>query len=247
MSISLGSYIKQLKDILDEYEIIKKKAIDKSYKPIKTKTIYRTEATTGPPRINSDDYNRLIIKAKAAIRRIAGMESEYYNGIKKLTKKDSTFFEETFNFNNLERIMGVVKALFDDLNKGYLNELVEIVHAELFADLLEQAKYLLNEGYKDAAAVISGSILEQHFRKLCSKNNLELNKTKNERSIPKSMDELKQDLAREKIISSNDINLVTGWIQIRNKAAHGHYDTYNLKDIELMIQGIGHIVSKYPA
>ena len=159
---------------------------------------------------------------------------------------NQTTIEESDNFENLERIMGVVEALIDDLKKGYLEQLMEIIHAELFGDFLEQAKYLLKKGYKDAAAVIAGTTMEIHFRKLCDKHKISLFKSKGDKIVPKTMDELKKDLAG-KIISSNDINLITGWIQIRNKAAHGHYDFYTTKDIELMIQGIELILSKYTA
>ena len=40
------------------------------------------------------------------------------------------------------------------------------MHAELFADFLEMADYLLSEGYKDPAAVLGGSMLEEHLRQL---------------------------------------------------------------------------------
>jgi hypothetical protein len=39
----------------------------------------------------------------------------------------------------------------------------------LFSDFLELASYLNSEGYKDAAAVICGGVLEGHLRKLSEK------------------------------------------------------------------------------
>ncbi len=36
------------------------------------------------------------------------------------------------------------------------------------------AEYLLKEGYKDPAAVITGSTLEEHLRKLCIKNGIDI-------------------------------------------------------------------------
>ena len=42
----------------------------------------------------------------------------------------------------------------------------------LFADFLEMASELQRKGFKDAAAVIAGSTLEEHLRKLATKAQL---------------------------------------------------------------------------
>jgi uncharacterized protein (DUF2164 family) len=54
----------------------------------------------------------------------------------------------------------------DDYRSDYLRTVTEIVQADTFADFLEMAVYLLDEGYKDAAAVIEGSSIEARLRNL---------------------------------------------------------------------------------
>jgi hypothetical protein len=44
------------------------------------------------------------------------------------------------------------------------------VAAEVFTDFIEMAEHLLEQGYKDPAAVVAGSVLEEHLRQLCHKN-----------------------------------------------------------------------------
>ena len=49
----------------------------------------------------------------------------------------------------------------------------ELVHGDMFGDCLEMSDHLLDAGYKDAAAVLAGSILEVHMKKLCGKYGVE--------------------------------------------------------------------------
>ena len=69
---------------------------------------------------------------------------------------------------------GIVDALKTDLAAGYVVGIRELIHGELFGDLLESAVHLLEEGYKDPAAVLAGSVLEEHLRQLCKKNTIEI-------------------------------------------------------------------------
>ena len=47
-----------------------------------------------------------------------------------------------------------------------LSNFMSLAQAEVFADFLDMAEHLLGEGYKDAAAVILGAVLEDTLRKL---------------------------------------------------------------------------------
>jgi hypothetical protein len=69
----------------------------------------------------------------------------------------------------VDNLLGIVVALRRDVEAGYTSSLVELVHADVFADFLDMASELQHAGYKDAAAVIAGSTLEEHLRKLAVK------------------------------------------------------------------------------
>jgi uncharacterized protein (DUF2164 family) len=58
----------------------------------------------------------------------------------------------------------MLQAHRQDYEAGYLQSVVELVHADIFADFLEMADYLLQQGYKDPAAVITGSVFGAHLR-----------------------------------------------------------------------------------
>jgi len=61
-------------------------------------------------------------------------------------------------------VAGALSALRSAYASGYLTTVSELIHAELFSDFIQMSEYLLSEGYKDPAAVIIGSLLEEHLR-----------------------------------------------------------------------------------
>ena len=132
-----------------------------------------------------------------------------------------------------------MKALLADVKAGHLQSVVDLVHAETFADFLEMAQHLLDAGYKDAAAVIAGSALEAHVRALCEKHGLPLAVTKPDGSAtPKKADSMNSELAGADIYNKLDQKNVTAWLDLRNKAAHGKYAEYQKDQVLLLIGGV---------
>ncbi len=64
--------------------------------------------------------------------------------------------------------IGALKALKRDYAEGYLATIQGLVRAEVFSDFLEMAEHLIEQGYKDPAAVLIGGVLEEHLRNLCA-------------------------------------------------------------------------------
>ena len=120
-----------------------------------------------------------------------------------------------------------------------------LIAAELFADFLEMADHLLQQGYKDPAAVIIGSVLEEHLRQLCNANSIST-ESKNNKGIliPKKADRLNSDLAKENVYSKLDQKAVTMWLDLRNKAAHGKYDEYTSEQVTNMYSGITEFMAR---
>lgn len=79
----------------------------------------------------------------------------------------STFEKRTIA--DFKRAHAIIDALRDEVANDWLFNTRALIAAEVFGDILEMAKYLLAEGYKDASAVLIGSSLESHLRRLCPK------------------------------------------------------------------------------
>src|SRR5262249_46662449 len=137
-----------------------------------------------------------------------------------------------------------LRAVRDELTGGWLQTTKSLVSAEIFADFLDMAEYLLSEGYKDPAAVMIGSVLEEHLRQLCSANHIDIEVITPNRVTPKKADALNADLAKASVYSKLDQKSITAWLDLRNKAAHGKYSEYTTEQVRLMSQGVTEFIAR---
>jgi hypothetical protein len=141
------------------------------------------------------------------------------------------------------RLVGVLVSLRHDVEAGYIRTVEEIVHANVFGDFLEMADELQGKGFKDAAAVIAGTVLEEHVRKLASANGIE---TRDDDGKPIKVERLNTALAGL-VYNGLDQKNVTAWYDLRNKAAHGERGEYEHKQVAMMIQGVRDFATRHPA
>lgn len=134
--------------------------------------------------------------------------------------------------------IALMQAIKAEIDGGWLFTTKGLVSAEIFSDFLDMASYLLSEGYKDAAAVMIGSVLEEHLRQLCQQHEVPIIFQKDGKDIAKKADALNADLAKAGVYSKLDQKNVTSWLDLRNKAAHGNYTEYQKSQVELMMQGV---------
>lgn len=178
-------------------------------------------------------------RCATVVDRIAPPSSEYRAAARKAVDR-----HEGLNPGQATReLAGVLRALRADIEAGYLRTLQELIHADLFSDFLEMAEHLLENGYKDAAAVLAGGVLEEQLRQLARKQGVPVDHN----GKPKTSDRLNADLAAANVISKNDQKSVTAWQAIRNDAAHGNYSAYDLAQVRLTVQSIRDFLSRYPA
>ncbi|WP_405954310.1 hypothetical protein [Streptomyces phaeochromogenes] len=145
--------------------------------------------------------------------------------------------------SRLRHNLQVAISLRDDLNSGWTESVVELVHADTYSDYLEMADALLAKGYKDAAAVITGTSLEVHVRALCVKNNV----TTAVAGKPKKADTMNADLKKAGVYDGLRQKQLTAWMDLRNKAAHGNYGDYDKDEVLQFIDGVQAFMMKYPA
>jgi len=122
------------------------------------------------------------VKVKSLLVNVCGESSQYFTSFLKAEKPVG--FDNQVNI--LERIKAVFLAVKEDFLGGYLNSARSIIQAEVFDNELEQASELLVSGYKSAAAVIAGVVLETTIRNLCIAQSIELGK----------LDKMNADLAK---------------------------------------------------
>ena len=108
--------------------------------------------------LQSWEYKRIITMALAVIQRVTGTESVY-------TQQAQRYNSPTYSC--YKTVIGILESLREALAADYLDTASELIHASVFGDFLEMSQHLLDEGYKDASAVIAGSSLEAHLRHRC--------------------------------------------------------------------------------
>jgi hypothetical protein len=217
--------IKQLEDLISKgYDLA----------PSNLNTPFQVEYS-----VATSDQKMILVRIHAAIKRIAGKNSTYYQDFKKRL--------ESFEFNGvtvMRNVVSVAEALKLDLEAGYLLSIQQLIHADLFSDYLEMASHLLETRYKDAAAVIAGSTLETHLRQLAIQNGVPIHRDKGKN---KTMDSLSQDLIKASVYGKAEGRVIGGWTGIRNDAAHGNYGEYQDEAVRLMIMGIQDFIVRHPA
>lgn len=139
---------------------------------------------------------------------------------------------------DIENGLGILKAIRDEIAGDWLFEVRSLVAAEVFTDYLEMAEYVLKEGYKDPAAVIAGSTLEEHLRQLCRESGILVTWQKDCEDVPLKADALNGELAKAEVYTKLDQKAVTTWLDLRNNVAHGKYGAYNAEQIKAMLAGV---------
>lgn len=173
----------------------------------------------------------------SAIDRVVGNRSVYYDSATRILG------EKKHDWDHLAGIVGVTQSLLFDLRSGYLKSLEELIHSDIFADFLEMAEHLTDSGYKDAGAVVAGSTLEAHLRKLAIKNGISVLLG----SKPKKADSLNAEIVQAGGYSKLDQKNVTAWLGVRNDAAHGNYAAYDKSQVVLLVSGIRDFVTRNSA
>jgi hypothetical protein len=209
-------------------------AVERVYVETAAKSKYEDQSD-----LRADDVTRIVTIAKTAVERISGKNSPYAAEMER-----SLAGRPASNRENPKIAIGIVRGLKHDLAAGYLKTLEDMLYGEIFADIIEMSSYLIEEGYKDPAAVVAGGALEQHLRKLCRSNGIDTTIEGKESVRPKKAEQMNSDLASKNAISKLDQKSVTAWLDVRNKAAHAQYDEYTRDQVSLMIAGIRDFITR---
>jgi len=136
-----------------------------------------------------------------------------------------------------KEIMGALKSIYETVERGYLTKIEDLIFAEAFTNLIEQAKYLYSQGYLLAAGVIARAILEEKLRNLCSQQSISLSK-----SHP-TLSDYNQELYKSNNYSKIEFKKIDFLISIGNGAAHNN--EFTKEDIMKLIEGVISLLKKY--
>jgi hypothetical protein len=143
-----------------------------------------------------------------------------------------------------EKGIEILRAIRTEIAGGWLTSVKALVAAELFSDFLDMAEHLLETGYKDPAAVMVGSVLEEHLRQLCLRAEIPTEDEKDGRMVPRKADRLNAELAKAEVYSVLDQKQITAWLELRNNAAHGKSELYNDEQVAQLRRGVTEFMTR---
>ncbi len=186
--------------------------------------------------LSSEAFSEFRVASLSFLERVFGLNHTFHKEFQRKVD-DSEIYK-------VEQGRGILKAAKQEIDSGWISNVRALASAELFSSFLEMAEHLLEENYKDPAAVMVGSVLEEHLKQLAAANAIELSLTKGDREIPKKADLINTDLASATIYNKLDQKSVTAWLDLRNKAAHGKYSEYSKEQVDLMYQGVVNFIAR---
>lgn len=122
----------------------------------------------------------------------------------------------------------------DDLQNGFLKGKEFLVAGIVYDSILEEAKYLNENGFKDPAAVLARVVIENALKEIGE--DLEINSDQKASEINTALWKLERyNKPRWRQIQS--------WLDLGNLAAHGKFDEYKSEEVKSTIQGVEEFIS----
>ena len=165
------------------------------------------------------------------ITRLYGSDSHYFQMFKTIAQ--APHFDIMHGGHRyVADVVGIFKAVEHDIKSGMLTDFRSLIQADIFADFLDMAEHLHGEGYKDASAVLLGAVLEDSLRKVADGNGVDI---LNSKGMPLTLDPLNIALAKKGMYNALVQKQITSWANLRNDAAHGHFDKYDSAQVQQML------------
>jgi hypothetical protein len=212
------------------------KRVDQLIEQGKAVLASKREKVPSYPFVDSGKFPGFRSGALSFVERVYGTQHSHYNEFRVSVHSDSSYC--------VEAGIGILESIKEEISGNWLFSIKGLITAEIFADFLEMAEYLLAQDYKDPAAVVAGSVLEEHLRQLCTRNDIDVETESEGKLTPKKADRMNADLAKAEVYNKLDQKLVTAWLDLRNKAAHGKYEEYNKEQVQQMLQGITEFLAR---
>jgi hypothetical protein len=183
-----------------------------------------------PPYIqDKEQLHAWLVNVDHIIRAAFGTEGAHFIHFNKATERAP---EHSYEVN---RIVGILKGALSDLEGGFLVRQEHLVAGVVFDSVLEQARYLTKNDFKDPAAVLCRVVLEDCLRRLCRDEHLP--------------DSGKAAALNDALLAANRYTKpqwrqIQSWLDIGNAAAHGKFSDYDNPAVIQMIDGVERFVAQ---
>jgi len=140
-------------------------------------------------------------------------------------------FKETISYADESQLaweLELMTGAKEEIEKGFLYKIEHLMSIDLFDSVIEQAEYLLKNGFKDVAAVLGRVVIENRLKDIAKREKVTFSeKTK--------LSKLDESLWKKNVYAKNIWRVTQGYIDLGNDAAHGDFDKYDDKTVGNML------------
>ncbi len=134
--------------------------------------------------------------------------------------------------------LGILQGMREDVVGEHLTELRVLVSAEVFSELMDMARHLLENGYVSPAASLCGAVLEDGLRRIATRAGVRVRESDD-------LNTLNQSCMGKGVYSAIDRSRIQVWIVVRNKADHGKWDEVSERDVDDMLTGVSRFIDDH--
>lgn len=174
-----------------------------------TTTIERKRPMRSTSHVDLRNFNKWITSFKLLLSMIGDLSTPWKQGIEGPIPNGA---------KEAEVILGYLESIKEAIDHDLLVNIGDLVFAEAFADLIDQAEYLFDQGYALASGVVLRAVLEERLKKLCDSNGCIFDKEK------PTISDYNTKLYTTKVYDKITMNSVQTMAAVGNKAAHNEPD-----------------------
>ncbi len=198
-------------------------------------------------------YREWVVKSSGFISMLFGNSEQgttYQNALERNRSSYASWSGkpyEYFSESIFRKKIATLKGIRHNYINGYYVSLEQQINANVSADYMAQAEALLGEGTMGQydhvpAAVLCGAVLENRIRTYCEQQEPAIAIMKPSGEY-KTLRSLVAELDKAKAFDKQTRNMLKSWADIRNHAAHGHFDKFTRDQVELMLMGVNQFLA----
>jgi hypothetical protein len=129
--------------------------------------------------------------------------------------------------NTVAQLLGVLQSIEAEVQAGLVHSIRAESKGEVLAGFVNMARWAIDDGQKDVAAVLASAALEDSLKQYAERNNLDVDE--------KSMSEVISALKSQGLVKGTQGKLLQSFTAIRNKAFHADWDKIDDADVKSVI------------
>ena len=185
----------------------------------------------GFPTLDPQEYSNWRTQSLSFLTDLLGPDHVYTSNFRTTTERGG--------YTSVTRKgIGILQAVLEDIEQGFIETIRQLITAEVFSDLFDQAAHLLENGYRVPATSLAGALLENGLRSIANSKGVQVRTGDNLQS-------LNQKLAERGIYTRLTQKKVSVWTDIRNAADHGQFDQIEEQDTDELIKGAQSLLSDF--